>query len=275
MRFGLSTRALATVGVATTCLAGMAGTASGIPGPTASSASAVTRPAGHAAGPSLRGKVVLLDPGHNLGDWSSKNRAVINRKVNIGTGWKACQTAGTVTSSGYKESAFTMSVALYVKARLEARGATVFLTRPRDDPKSYGPCIDVRGKMGAKVRANALVSIHGDNEPSRLRGFFVMRPGFVRGWTDDIYRSSGVLATYMNAGLRGKQVPVATWYGPGGYRTRTDLGTLNNSNVPAVMIEVGNMKNRSDAAWMMSASHRNNVYAAGLADGLTRYLLRR
>jgi N-acetylmuramoyl-L-alanine amidase len=272
MRFALSSRALATIGVASTCLAGMAGTASGIPGPAASSA--VTRSVSHGSS-ALRGKVVLLDPGHNLGAWSSKNRAAINRKVNIGTGWKACQGRGTETPGGYKESAFTMSVAMYTKARLEARGATVFLTRPSNDPKNYGPCIDVRGRMGAKVRANALVSIHGDNEPSRLRGFFVMRPGYVRGWTDDIYQSSGVLATSMNAGLRGKEVPVATWYGPGGYRTRTDLGTLNNSNVPAVMIELGNMKNRSDAAWMTSATHRNNVYAAGLVDGLTRYLLRR
>lgn len=61
-----------------------------------------------AAGP-LRGKVVVIDPGHNPGNF--QHSADINRKVNIGTNWKECDTTGTSTNAGYSEARFTLDVA--------------------------------------------------------------------------------------------------------------------------------------------------------------------
>jgi N-acetylmuramoyl-L-alanine amidase len=43
------------------------------------------------------------------------------------------------------------------------------------------------------------------------------------------------------------------------------------SNVPVVMIELGNMKNSTDAARMTSRSGRNQ-YANGIVNGIRRYL---
>jgi N-acetylmuramoyl-L-alanine amidase len=40
------------------------------------------------------------------------------------------------------------------------------------------------------------------------------------------------------------------------------------------MIEMGNMRNPTDAPRMSSHTWRNNAYAAGLANGITRYLTR-
>ena len=215
----------------------------------------------------LSGFVIALDPGHNGGN--AAHASQIAKPVWIGTGWKPCNKVGTSTPSGYPEHAFTFDVASRVKAGLQTLGATVFLTRTTDT--GVGPCIDVRGQFGKKVGAIVEVSIHGDGAPSSGHGFFVMKPGNVAGWTDDIYSASGVLAVAMREGLKDAGLSVANYYATNGLKTRTDLGTLNCSDVPVVEIEMGNMKNAGDAARMSSRTGRQ-VYANGVIFGLRRYL---
>jgi N-acetylmuramoyl-L-alanine amidase len=215
----------------------------------------------------LSGVVIAIDPGHNGG--SASHPAQIAKLVFIGNRWKACNTVGTTTVSGYPEHRFTYAVALRVKARLEALGATVYLTRTSDT--GVGPCIDVRGKFGAKVHAVLMVSIHGDGSASSHHGFFVMKPGLVRGYTDDILARSATLASSIRLGLVRAGLSVANYYATHGLVTRTDLGTLNMSDVPVVMVELGNMKNSTDAARMKLASGRDR-YAAGLVAGIRIFL---
>ncbi|GAB3592287.1 N-acetylmuramoyl-L-alanine amidase [Angustibacter peucedani] len=220
----------------------------------------------------LAGKVVVLDPGHHLGN--ARHPAQVNRLVDAGGVRKPCNTTGTETAAGYPESAFAMSVARSVRARLVVAGATVYLTRADDSASGWGPCVDVRGRLGNTVHADAVLSIHADGTPSRYHGFFVIRPADRRGWTDDIAWGSGVLASHVRSGLDTTGLPRANYYGGDGLDTRGDLGTLNLSDVPAVMVELGNMKNATDARRMQASSWRERVYAAGLARGLTSYLLR-
>ena len=219
-----------------------------------------------AAGP-LSGVVIAVDPGHDGGNAS--HIAAISRLVWIGNRWKACDTVGTSTRSGYPEHRFTFAVALRVKARLEALGATVYLTRTNDT--GYGPCIDVRGRFGAKVHAQLTISIHGDGAPTSDHGFFVMKPGLVVGYTDDIRARSAVLATSVRAGLVAAGLHVANYYASNGIISRTDLGGLNMSNVPVVMVGLGNMKSSTDASLMTSSTGRDR-YAVGLVGGIRRYL---
>jgi N-acetylmuramoyl-L-alanine amidase len=230
-------------------------------------------PAGPASatGP-LAGRTVLLDPGHQLGNAGHSRE--INRLVDAGGFQKACDTTGTATNAGYPESAFTMSTALYLKRRLEALGATVLLTRPRQGTDLWGPCIDVRGRRGQQVHADLKVSLHGDGAAAEYRGFFVIRPAWRKGWTDDIYTRSNTLGQYIRAGLDAVHLARANNYGGDGLDTRGDLGGLNWSNVPAVMVELGNMRNAGDAARMTSPAARDQVYAAGLARGIAGYLRR-
>jgi N-acetylmuramoyl-L-alanine amidase len=215
----------------------------------------------------LSGVVIAVDPGHNGG--SAAHMSIIDRLVWIGNRWKACNTVGTSTVSGYPEHRFTFAVALGVKARLEALGATVYLTRTTDT--GVGPCVDVRGRFGAKVHAQLTVSIHGDGSSSTHRGFFVMKPGYVRGYTDDILAKSGTLAVAVRKGLLSVGLPVANYYATNGIVSRTDMGGLNMSDVPVVMVELGNMKNSGDATRMKSVSGRDR-YAAGLVAGIRAYL---
>jgi N-acetylmuramoyl-L-alanine amidase len=215
----------------------------------------------------LAGIVVAIDPGHNGGN--AAHAAEIAKLVWVGTRWKPCNKVGTSTVSGFSEHHFNWLVAGRVKVRLEALGATVYLTRTSDI--GWGPCVTTRGRFGAKVGADLLVSIHADGSTSTHRGFFVMRPAYVTGYTDDIYTSSTRLARAMRAGLLATGLPIANYYATDGIKVRNDLGTLNLSDVPAVELELGNMKNGSDARRMTSLSGRA-LYAAGVVAGIRAYL---
>jgi N-acetylmuramoyl-L-alanine amidase len=217
--------------------------------------------------PPLAGVVIVLDPGHNGGN--AAHRDQISRRVWIGTRWKPCNQVGTETLGGYPEHRFNWAIAQRVRDGLEALGATVHLTRTGDE--GWGPCVDERGALGGKVAADLTVSIHADGSLPGNRGFFVMRPGHVRGWTDDIRGRSARLARALRDGLADKGLPIANYYATNGLIARTDLGTLNWSDVPIAMVELGNMHNARDAARMRRATGKDR-YAAGIVRGIRLYL---
>ena len=67
-------------------------------------------------------------------------------------------------------------------------------------------------------------------------------------------------------------MPVANYIAGGdGLDFRSDLGTLNLSNVPTVMVELGNMKNAADAGLMTTPKGRA-AYAAALARTVRLFL---
>jgi N-acetylmuramoyl-L-alanine amidase len=219
----------------------------------------------------LAGKTIVIDPGHQLGN--STHPRQINRLVNAGGFMKACNTTGTATNGGFPEATFTWKVAKALRHQLRVRGARVVMTRHTNSYDDWGPCINVRGRTGNRVHADAVVSIHGDGAASNIHGFFVIRPANRKGWTDDIYRSSRRYSHRVRAGLEKVGLPPSNSYGGDGFSVRGDLGTLNWSNRPIVMVELGNMRNASDARHMTSSSFRRHVYARGLRLGITAYVI--
>ncbi|MCY7372264.1 MAG: N-acetylmuramoyl-L-alanine amidase [Spirochaetaceae bacterium] len=218
----------------------------------------------------LAGRVVAIDPGHQLGN--SRFPAQVDRRVWVGL-WKPCNSTGTATNGGFPEATFTWWVSRRLAVRLEALGATVRMTRTTNSRDDWGPCVDARGRFGAEVGADLEVSVHGDGAAAGTHGFFVIRPGARPGYTDDIAGRSSVLAGHVRAGLLGVGFGASTAYGGDGLDTRRDLGTLTMADVPTVMVELGNMRNAGDARCMTSASCRDR-YARGLADGVLAYLSR-
>lgn len=186
----------------------------------------------------------------------------------MGNGYKDCNTSGTSTDTGYPESRFTLAVALRLRADLQALGATVPMTRSTEDPSTYGPCVDARGRFGGAVHADLEVSIHGDGEPASLRGFQVIAPGAVAGLPTSVLRGSGVLQRAVAAALLAEGEPA---FRGAGLTIRTDLGTLNLATVPTVLVELGNMRNVTDAA-LMTAPSGQAGFAAALARGVESYL---
>ena len=222
----------------------------------------------------LAGRTVVLDPGHQLGN--AEHPRQINRLVPAGPHRKACNTTGTSTDSGYPEATFTWQVAQVVRRALEGAGARVVLTRTSNSRQAWGPCVDVRGRTGARVHADLTVSIHADGSYARgARGFHVIAPARLRGWTDDIAAPSRRLALTLRAALGRARFPRANYIAGGdGLDVRADLGTLNLSDVPIAMVELGNMRNAAEARRMRSSSGRAR-YARALVDGISRYLAAR
>jgi len=217
----------------------------------------------------LAGVVIALDPGHQLGN--SRFPRQINRLVVAGRGMrKPCNTTGTATNAGYPEATMTWQVVSRMRRQLRALGATVKLTRTVNSTRAWGPCVDVRGRFGAKVHAQLLVSVHGDGAASSGHGFFTIAPTRSRMFHPGMQAKSVRLAKDLRRGMIGKGFVTST-YVRGGYYTRDDLATLNLSAVPVAMIELGNMRNAGDARSMSSASGRAR-YAAALVAGIRRYL---
>jgi N-acetylmuramoyl-L-alanine amidase len=225
---------------------------------------------GGVAGP-LTGRTVVIDPGHQLGNHNFPRK--IARLVPAGGFEKPCNTTGTATDGGYPEATLVWRVSLLLEHRLEGLGATVRMTRHSNRQDRWGPCVDVRGRAGNRDPADLKISIHGDGTyTAGAHGFHVIAPTDRRPWTHDIYRSSRRLALDTRAGLRGVGVPVANYIAGGdGLDFRSDLATLNLSNVPTVLVELGNMRNPRDARRMTSRDGRA-TYARGLALAVRRFL---
>jgi N-acetylmuramoyl-L-alanine amidase len=156
-----------------------------------------------------------------------------------------------------------------VRGRLEKLGAEVVLTR--NDNDGWGPCIDQRAAVGNRVGAAAVVSIHADGGPDEGRGFHVIHPGMVPGYTDDIVESSLRLAEAMRAAMGATAMPIADYIADAGLSERTDLGGLNLSDVPAVFLEMGNMRNTVDAALLRDPAFQDAV-AVAVADAVVSFL---
>ncbi|WP_432169637.1 N-acetylmuramoyl-L-alanine amidase [Streptomyces sp. 1222.5] len=223
----------------------------------------------------LAGKVIVIDPGHNQGNFQHPTE--INRQVDIGTNWKECDATGTSTKAGYTEADFTLDMAHRLGTLLEQQGATVKLTRDGDTPP-WGPCVTERAQIGNEAHADAAISIHADDSAEGDRGFHVILPGTVHAGAADtrpiVGPSRDLGARVADFFLRETGEPPSNYVGEGtGFVTRTDLGGLNLSTVPKVFIECGNMRDSKDSALLAYGAWRQKA-AQGLFEGIADFLNR-
>jgi N-acetylmuramoyl-L-alanine amidase len=216
-----------------------------------------------------RRPLVVVDPGHNGGNIDHLSQ--VTRLVDAGNGQrKPCNEIGAETAAGYAEHAFTWDVGVRLRALLTARGVDVRLTRSSD--AGVGPCVDVRGRFGNGLRADAVVSVHADGGPVGGTGFHVIEAARPAG---DKAESGALALAVRKAMLGGSGLRYATYIAGGdGLDVRDDLAGLTLSSRPSVMVEAGNMANRADAALQTSTSGRQRV-AAALATGVLAFLANR
>ncbi|HEY8481933.1 MAG TPA: N-acetylmuramoyl-L-alanine amidase [Spirillospora sp.] len=218
--------------------------------------------------PALKGKVIVIDPGHNGGN--ADHPAEINKKVRIGNGTKACDTTGTASGNGYPEHAFTWDVSLRLARLLRAEGAKVTLTREND--KGVGPCVTERAAIANRLGADAAVSIHADgNARSSAHGFHVIEPISIGSNAAIVPESRRLGKALRDAYREGTGMPYSNYLGEDGLDRRNDLGGLNMSKVPKVFIECGNMRHKGDAAKLADAAFRQRI-AESLAEGFKNFL---
>lgn len=217
----------------------------------------------------LAGKLILLDPGHQLGNSNPKFAKQMAQKIFNGTTVKGCNTTGTATNAGLPEATFTWQVATRLKRQLERAGARVELTRSSNSRDAWGPCVWNRAKQANRLGADAMISIHADGASSGSKGFFAIAPSRIKGWTDDVVKVDRRLAKAMIAGMTAAGAPPSN-YISGQLLISNNTTSLNFSNVPTVTIEVGNMRNAQEARRMSSASGQRQ-YARWLRAGIERY----
>ncbi len=219
----------------------------------------------------LAGLTVVIDPGHDGGNGAVAS--TINRPIDGGGFTEPCDTTGTETDNGYTEHAFNFDVALRAQALLQADGARVVLTRPTDT--GVGPCVNVRAAIANDLDANVAISIHADGGPATGSGFAVDTPVPVVSSISDnraiIAPSDALSVDVRNAFAAATDEPPSNYTGTDGIVYRGDLGGLNLSTVPKVLIECANMRNAGDAASVQNPAWRQNA-AQGIANGIEQFL---
>jgi N-acetylmuramoyl-L-alanine amidase len=250
-RFAAAVATVAAVAAASGC--GAASARTGAPG------SGRTPAAVLAAGVRpLRGAVVGIDPGHDGRNYTDPS--FLNRQVWNGREWEDCDTTGTATGGGYTEALFNFQVAGYLRAGLIRAGARVVMTRATND--GIGPCVNSRTAIINDGHANVAVDIHADGAPPAGRGFAILEP-VADGPNDKVIASSARLGADVRAAmLANTTMPVSNYDGSDGINHRDDLAGLNLTTVPKILIEVGNMKNATDARMLTSAAFQRQVAGA-------------
>jgi N-acetylmuramoyl-L-alanine amidase len=214
---------------------------------------------------------ISVDPGHNGGNFSDPK--AIDRLVPAGAGgtMKACNTTGTATDDGsLTEAQFNWDVAQDLVPRLEQLGATVVLTRHSNE--GVGPCVDERAEIANRAHAAAALSIHADGNLSEgAYGFDVIHPATAEMVAPGMAGRSLKLAEAERNALVEAGVPPANYVGREGLDERSDLAGLNLAKVPAVLVELGNMREPEEAARLENPAYRNEL-ADALAAGIVSFL---
>nr|WP_077103965.1 Rv3717 family N-acetylmuramoyl-L-alanine amidase [Mycobacterium terramassiliense] len=215
------------------------------------------------AGAGVAGMGVFLDPGHNAVNDASTSRQVPNGRG----GTKLCNTSGTASDDGYPEHAFTWAVVGLISGQLNSMGVRTQLSR--DNDASAGPCVNERAALANAMQPDAIVSIHADGGPPSGSGFHV---NYSAPPLNDSQSGPSVqLAHTMRDALVQAGFHPATYIGSDGLYGRDDLAGLNLAEYPAVLVELGNMKNADEAARMESADGRAK-YAAAVTQGIVAFL---
>lgn len=173
---------------------------------------------------------------------------------------------GGTTFSGVVEKDITLDIAMRVKRILDSKGLPAALTRDRDTdlsrwggPEGSRHRRDLIGRVRRATahRGSVFLSIHVNSHrsPRQRGGMIFYKEGSVesRRLADLVYQS---LSQTHPAGSRRP--------------LEGDFYVVRNSNMPAVLVEVGFMSNDQDRALLATAEHRQAL-AEALARSLAEY----
>ncbi|WP_036725014.1 N-acetylmuramoyl-L-alanine amidase family protein, partial [Paenibacillus forsythiae] len=185
--------------------------------------------AGRPASDGLRGKRIVVDPGHGGDDPGM-----------IGT------TYGTL------EKDLNLQTALYLRDDLKAAGASVTMTRTRDDER---PALFSRAGLAESVSADAFISIHFNSSPKKVSGTLT----FFYSQSDDM-KLARAIENRLGDGIGLKSNGVSF----GNYQI------LRENETPATLVELGFLTNPGDESIIRKASYQRKA-AQAIANGIADY----
>lgn len=209
--------------------------------------------------PQARPYTVVIDPGHQA-------KADLTPEP-IGPGASEAKEKATVGAVGLvtkrHESRVALDVSLRLKARLEAAGVRVVMTRTSED-------VDLsniqRAQIANQVGANIFIRVHADAAASAsVRGVSVLFPSG-NAWAAPIGQPSRRAALAVETALA-----AATGAKALGTSGRGDLAGFNWSRVPAILVEAGSLANADEDRLLASPGYQDKV-AAGIARGVLTFL---
>jgi len=162
---------------------------------------------------------------------------------------------GAIGVNKLYEKRVVLDVSKRTAERLRREGLDVALTRDGDRFIE----LDDRVSYGNRRRPLLFVSIHADAAESRsARGFtvYVAR----KASSGSLRAARAIRAALRRTGVTDRGIK------------RADYRVLKNATGPAVLVELGFLSNRSDAAALASSSHRAKMSAA-VARGILAYLV--
>jgi len=202
---------------------------------------------------------VCIDPGHQS-HTDSKTEPIAPdsdvRKARITGG-----TTGVVT--GAPEYETVLQIATNLKARLEAAGVNVVMTRSTNDQNLSNA---ERAQMANAAKADLFLRLHADsNTDEKLCGVLTLYPGdtpWTKGIAEQSKRAAGIMQPAVIKSTRAVDVGTAE---------RGDLAGFNWSTVPCVSVSVGFPSNPVEDRLLVSPKYQDQI-AQGLANGTLEYL---
>jgi N-acetylmuramoyl-L-alanine amidase len=191
------------------------------------------------SGPTMTGKVVVIDPGHGGADPGH-------------------------TGHGLVEALLAEDLAARIEGRLAAAGVTAYLTRPHLPAESTAPDEVARAATANELRADLVLSVHVDGHPSTAANG-------VATYSFGDCRTSHSVTGARFAGLLQRELVARTDLLDCGTHEKTwDL--LRHTRMPAVRLELGYVTNPGDAARLAEGEFRD-VVAEAVAVSVQRLYL--
>ncbi len=202
--------------------------------------------------------VVVIDPGHQ-GRGNSKLEPVgpgsKETKVSVSGG-----TTGRVTR--LPEYEIALQISMNLKARLEAAGVKVVMTRTTNDVNISN---SARAEIANDAGANLFVRIHCDGNPDpSMTGISTLYPGG-NNWVKPISAESKAAA-----GLIQQNVVSTTGAVDRGLSERADQTGFNFAKMPSVLVECGFMSNEVEDR-LLCSPHYQDKLAEGIAQGILAF----
>ena len=183
----------------------------------------------------LKGKIIVVDPGHG----GSNPGAVANST---------------------RESDNNLAVSLKLRDKLVQAGAKVIMTRDTDrtvaaEGSSLSEELEARVNLAETNHADMFISIHSnENSDPNIAGAMTFYPN----------GKSSTLASQVETALvaqtsaENKGTSDATFY------------VLRNTSMPSILVEMGFVSNKEEAALLNNDSYRTKV-AQGILNGIVNY----
>ncbi len=161
---------------------------------------------------------------------------------------------GAPSCLGYHEKTVNLRVAHKVAEILRRKGIKVVMTR--DDDRFIE--LEERANVANRCRANLFVSIHADSAANSSAQGFTLYVARSASWSSQ-KAAKAITKSMGRVAQNGRSI------------RRADYRVLVNTRGPAVLIELGYLSNRQEAALLRSSAYQSRL-AGAIASGIVEFL---